>query len=365
MLGILHAFSRKNAGDGLLVDITLALVEKAGFDPASCRILALDAESFRDLPRVAQVPGEPRGKPSWRAVGAGFELLRACGGGGRIANLVKDCRGLLAVGGGYLVADSVVRSAGVLLNHLPQILAAGRAGIPSIYLPQSIGPLQGPVGEITRRALSRIDVLYVRDDETLQELGSITEVRRCPDLAVLRLAESLGSIQVPCGQQTGPTILVARELPRAPHYTGNLQRLGAMVASPLWAVQVDVDGPRSDRRFLRALDAPDAGDLSALLTLHTPGVVVSVRLHGAISSLLEGWPAIHLAYERKGRGAYEDLGIPEYVHDARSFDPAKVRAQVEALRENPASLFDRIEKRRPALLEAYRLLVDDVAKRLR
>lgn len=364
MLAILHAFSRKNAGDGLLVDLTLALVERAGLDPANCRLFALDAASFPELAHVVQVPGEPRGRPSWRALGAGLEVLRAWGGSGRIAALMKDCSGVLAVGGGYLVADSVVRSGGVLLNHLPQILAAGRARVPSIYLPQSIGPLHGPVGEFTRRALAHIDVLYVRDDESLRELGSITEVRRCPDLAVLRLAESLESMQVPSGMQSGPTVLVARELPRAPGYVGNLVRLGKAVAAPLWAVQADVDGPRSDRRFLRVLDVPDAGDMSTVLTRHSPGVVVSVRLHGAIAALLAGWPAIHLSYERKGRGAYEDLGIAEYVHDARNFDVDEVRAQVEALHENPLPLFARIKARRPALMDAYQRLVEDVARRL-
>lgn len=364
MLAILHAFSRKNSGDGLLVDLSLALVERAGLRAADCRIFALEAASFPDLAHVVQVPGEPRGKLSWRAMGGGLELLRAWSGAGRIATLLKDCSGVLAVGGGYLVADSVVRSGGVLLNHLPQILAAGRAPVPSIYLPQSIGPLRGPAGELTRRALARIDVLYVRDDETLRELGSITDVRRCPDLAVLRLAESLETMRVPQGKQGGPTVLVARELPRAPGYEANLVRLGKAVASPLWAVQADVDGPRSDRRFLRVLDVPDAGDMSTVLSRHAPGVVVSVRLHGAIAALLAGWPAIHLSYERKGRGAYEDLGIEEYVHDARNFDAAKVRAQVESLHENPEPLFARINARRAALMESYQRLVDDVARRL-
>jgi polysaccharide pyruvyl transferase WcaK-like protein len=293
-----------------------------------------------------------------------MEVLRTWSGGGRIAALTQDCSGVLAVGGGYLVADSVVRSGGVLLNHLSQIIAAGRAQVPSIYLPQSIGPLLGPVGDLARRALAKIDVLYVRDDETLRELGSITDVRRCPDLAVMRLAESLESIQVPRGKQGGPTVLVARELPRAPGYVDNLVRLGKAVASPLWAVQADVDGPRSDRRFLRVLDVPDAGDMSGVLTRHSPGVVVSVRLHGAIAALLAGWPAIHLSYERKGHGAYEDLGIAEYVHDARKFDLDKVRAQVEALHENPLPLFARIQARRPALMAAYRSLVEDVSRRL-
>lgn len=370
MLAVLHAFSRKNAGDGLLVDLTLRLITDAGFDPAHCRILALDAASFDDLPNVMLVPGEPRARPSLALAGAALEVARSArrelfslGPGGRVARLLDGCTGVVAVGGGYLVADSVVRQGGVLLNHLPQILAAGRAGVPSVYLPQSIGPLEGPVGLLTRRALSRVDVLYARDDETLRELRDITDVRRCPDLAVLRLADSLASIPRPRGGQAGPTVVIARDLPSAHGYVDRLRALGASVSSPLWAVQADIDGPRSDRVFLRTVGAPDAGDVKDVLAHHTPGVVVSVRLHGAIASLLAGWPAIHLSYERKGWGAYQDLGLAEYVHDARTFDVEKVRAQAAALHADPSPMFARIEERLPALLDAKRALTSELARR--
>ncbi len=382
-LAVLHAFSRKNAGDGLLVDLTLRVLEQAGLDARACRILALDAASFADLADVRAVPGEPRGaRPSRRLAGAALEALRAGAAelvdraplkaavpsitarlAGEVGAMLEGVDGVVAVGGGYLVADSVVRQGGVLLNHMPQLLAAGRARVPSIYLPQSIGPLRGPVGELARRALSRIDVVYARDDETLAELAGVTDVRRCPDLAVLRLAESLAGIPMPSGGAGGPTVVVGRELPRAPGYHDRLRELGSTVPSPLWAVQADVDGPRSDRQFLRALRLPDAGDLGALLPRHTPGVVVSVRLHGAIASLLAGWPAIHLSYERKGYGAYEDLGISEWVHDARRFDVGKVRAQVLELHEDPRRLFSRIEARLPALARAHDALVAELATR--
>jgi polysaccharide pyruvyl transferase WcaK-like protein len=403
MLVVLHAFSRKNAGDGLLVDLTLRLIEAAGLESKNVRVLALDPESFPDLDDVVEAPGEPRGaRLSPRLVGATVELARAArrhllnkGSGGRIESLLQGATGIVAVGGGYLVADSVVRSGGVLLNHLAQILAAGRARVPAIYLPQSIGPLRGPVAALTRRALARIDVIYARDDETLAELRGLTDVRRCPDLAVLRLGESLDGIDTwravrrralteadaapqaggrreahlrAAGEIGGPTVLVPRDLPNAPGYHELLRSLGGRVPSPLWAVQADVDGPRSDRVFLRTLGVPDAGDLGSLLSRssegpHKPGVVVSVRLHGAIASLLAGWPAIHLSYERKGWGAYEDLGLREWVHDARSFDVDKVRAQAAELRANPRRLFERIEERVPAVKRAHQELVDELGRR--
>jgi len=87
---------------------------------------------------------------------------------------------------------------------------------------------------------------------------------------------------------------------------------------------------------------------------------VSVRLHGAIAALLAGIPAIHLAYERKGWGAYEDLGLREYVHDARTFDPALVARQAEELSVNPAPLWALLNSSREDLNAQYKALVDDL-----
>ncbi len=369
MIAVLHAFSRKNTGDGLLVDLTLALLEEAGVPRAATRVLALDAASFPELPDVRQVPSEPRGKPSLHAALAAVELARggaaevfAARRGGAVGRLLDGATGFVAVGGGYLVADSVVRVGGVALNHLPQILAAGRSTAPSVYLPQSIGPLAAPIAPLVRRALSRIDVIYARDDVTFRELAGVTDVRRCPDLAVLQLAHRLGSIARPAGGGVGPTVLVPRELARAPGYIERVRALGALPRA-LWAVQADVDGPRSDRRFLARHGFADGGDLKAVLPRERPGVVVSVRLHGAIGALLAGWPAVHLSYERKGWGAYEDLGLSRWVHDARSFDPALVRAQVEALHDDPSPMFDALAARLPQLLDARAALVRELSQR--
>jgi polysaccharide pyruvyl transferase WcaK-like protein len=372
MLALTHAFSRKNAGDGLLVDLSLALLDEAGVGGPH-RLLCLDPHSFVDLASrhdVRLVPGEPRARPSFALVGASVELLRSTAAalpltsrGGLVDDLLRTVDGIVAVGGGYLVADSLVRSGGVALNHLPQILAAGRRDVPSVFLPQSIGPLLGPVGLATRQALSRIDVVYARDDVTFRELQGVTDVRRCPDLAVLQLAHRLSSISRPQGGSAGDIIVVPRELPNAPGYHQRLLALGRALPRPRWAVQADVDGPRSDRRFLGVLGVPDAGNLGQLTASGTPGVVVSVRLHGAIASLLAGWPAIHLSYERKGWGAYQDLGLDEWVHDARSFDVDKVAAQAADLAHNPAPMFARIESRLPHLLGARTALVDELRRR--
>jgi hypothetical protein len=47
-------------------------------------------------------------------------------------------------------------------------------------------------------------------------------------------------------------------------------------------------------------------------------------LHGALESILHGVPAYHLSYERKGFGAYDDLGVGDWVANAADFDAAAV-----------------------------------------
>ena len=123
-------------------------------------------------------------------------------------------------------------------------------------------------------------------------------------------------------------------------------------------------GPRSDRAFYQRLGIADAGPLAGILKARAAGVVVSVRLHGAIAALIAGRPAIHLAYERKGWGAYEDLGIAEYVHDARTFDAAKVAEQVNELQLDSGPFWAKVRAAAPALQKQYADLVADLRQRL-
>ena len=367
MIVIAHGFSRKNAGDGLLVDLTLEVLQDAGIKKEDCVVLALDAESFNDLDKVEQAPGEYRGKPTFQAAKAGLAVLGdytqsvlGLDPKNRLTNLMNKAQGIIAVGGGYLVADSPTRNAGVFVNHLLQVRMAGRAKAPSIYLPQSIGPLKGPVAAPLKHALSKIDRIYVRDDETEAELNASNTVR-CPDLAVLKLGKDLSRIE-PSGVQNNPVVLVPRDLPNRGQLIPALKEVAA--AQPvLWAVQAEVAGKRSDRFFIESLGAKPDGTLENVLLEKKPSLAVSVRLHGALGSLLKGVPAIHLSYERKGWGAYQDLGLSEYVHDARTFDPQKVVAQIASIRTQPDLFWEKISNRVSGIQKSYADLVSDIATR--
>ncbi|MFB9124526.1 hypothetical protein ACFFYR_15660 [Paraburkholderia dipogonis] len=102
----------------------------------------------------------------------------------------------------------------------------------------------------------------------------------------------------------------------------------------------------------------DLMPLKELLVADTPDVVVSVRLHGALESVLNGVPSYHLSYERKGFGAYADLGVEEWVANAADFDPDKVVATIlasGAIREfwtKASSGFERIRAGRQRVIAA-------------
>lgn len=361
-VAILHAFSRANAGDGLLVDLTYEVLAEAGIAAEDCMLLALDPESFAQVPHVIRAPGEPTARVSGKLVAAGGELVASLAGAGKVRRTLADADALVAVGGGYLVADSAIRQAGVTLNHLAQLRAAARFAGPTVYLPQSIGPLHGPAGRWVKSALRSIDRVWARDDETMRELA-MPNVSRCPDLAVMKLARSLAAIRPQAAD--GPVVLVGRELPACGDYLTRLRALQQLLPGSRWAIQADVAGPRSDRAFCQREGlAPEIGTLAQALKV-PGGPVVSVRLHGAIAALLAGRPAIHLAYERKGWGAYQDLGLAEYVHDARRFDPHLVAKQAAALAQDPAPFRQKLAQAAPALTCHWTAMVDDIRDRLR
>lgn len=368
MIAVLHAYSRHNSGDGLLVDLTLERLARHGIGPADCVVYALDPASFADLPQVEKVGTAGRAVDRELAgavlgaaalAPAGFRPSLAVG---RVARLLAGAEAFVAVGGGYLRAGSRANALGTAVNHLPQVRAAVATGRPSLYLPQSIGPLAGPVGRAVRTALAKVGTVHARDDRSVAALGRAPNVVRTPDLAVLRLAEDLPD--QPTTAADGPAVIIARDLSdRDDRYDARFLDLAARLGDVVWAVQAEGAVEKSDRTFYERLGVTPAGTTGTVLGPDGPaaGPVVSVRLHGALESLLAGRPVVHLGYERKSWGAYEDLGLGEWVHPARSFDPAVVAAQVAELRADPGRFWAAVAERRPQLLAASARLDDDVA----
>lgn len=361
MILLLHAYSRNNSGDGLLVDLSLRLIEKVAEPGEELVVVASDSASFGDLHQVVQVPATDRCLGG-RIQGT-VDALRAVAPKlvpaplGSMDRLAGKARLVLGVGGGYLRAGHLIEATKTALTHLPQLAAAARAKAPSVYLPQSIGPLRGPVGTALRRQLEGVDHVFVRDDTTLSELGEALNVERFPDLAVLAVGETPPKHGA---DSSGPVVIVARELRQANTYEASLRQLGRAFPDAIWAVQSE--GRRNnDPAFYAALGLTGATrSLKEVVRSEPTGVIISVRLHGAIESILAGWPAVHLSYERKGQGAYADLRLSPFVHDARRIDTDLVVDQVHALRADTSAYWAQVDVARSALQADYTRLAQEI-----
>ncbi|HYI61174.1 MAG TPA: polysaccharide pyruvyl transferase family protein [Acidimicrobiales bacterium] len=367
-VAVVHAYSRANSGDGLLVDLTLERLARAGVPADSCTVVALDPASFADTARTAAVgtPGRAADLSALVAAGRGLALVagarRPALARSAAARAVAGADLCVAVGGGYLRTGTRVNSVGTALNHLPQLLAVARGGRPSVYLPQSIGPLAGPVGRRVARALAGVGSVHVRDDRSRAELAGLANVTRTPDLAVLDLAERWAAGAAPVtAAGDGPTLLIGRALPDAPAAGARLRALAERLGEVAWAVQAEGSAAKSDRTFYQGLGVPVAGRTGELLRRGGWGAVVSVRLHGALEALLAGYPAVHLGYERKSWGAYQDLGLAGHVHSARAFDPGVVADQVAALRADPGPFWAALGAEAEPLRERSEALTADLA----
>lgn len=368
MIGLLHAYSSDNDGDGQLVELTLRRLVDRRIDVRDVVLVALDPDSFDDPESLAghvlrRYPMGTRGRSRLGAVqaatrGAGLvvpSLARLPVG--RVARALRRCDALVAVGGSYLRALDVTTAAGTTLNHLPQLVAAARHRGPTLYLPQSIGPLRGPAGALVRRTLRGIDIVCVRDPWSEHDLAGLPNVHRIPDLVVLDMADNVDEIvYAPTGRPVG---FVIRSVPHAPGYEDHVTAVArALGDGALWPVQATGHDTKSDVRHYERKGVEPAGRLRDLLAEKTLSVVVSVRLHGALMALRAGVPAIHLAYERKGPAAFADLGLDDWSLDVRTLDRDHLATLVKELAADATPYWRRFEARVPGLQAASRRLTD-------
>ncbi|OUZ10569.1 hypothetical protein BHE97_06965 [Aeromicrobium sp. PE09-221] len=306
---MLHGYSAENAGDGLLVRETISLVREA-FGHIPITLVAARPETFLDLD-VVTLPAVPT-KRGWDP---------------RTRSVLKGINGfdaVIAVGGGYLRAGTLVETLKAALVHGPQLLAASRASVPTLYLPQSVGPVRPGMRSLLRRRLSKIDCVMLRDDRSVDEFSGPT-VMRMPDLATAAVVRGRRP-----GSEVAPVPVLSI---RAVHGRVNpdIYRLAERLGEYDGYIQ-STTGGNDDR--------PAASTLSPLRTVPrtelmgstgAPRVVVAVRLHAALMALAAGHYVVHLAYERKGFGAFGDLDLDPWVHNVNRFDPVRVSEQVNVL----------------------------------
>ncbi|NIF53331.1 glycosyltransferase [Burkholderia sp. Ax-1724] len=349
---LLHAYSSRNSGDGLLVKLSLQAIRDAGF-AQRVTVVCLDPASF-----VGYLDDQHIELISlWQFVArtftqAWFRRAPVCFG----------------VGGGYLRAGTWKEGCKTLVAHGLQIVCASlwkpRA---RIYLPQSVGPFSGLPGNVLKWLVRRhIDTIFLRDDKSVRELTHRHAVR-IGDLVVLEISK-----QPPVPRRATVTsstssifstrrdvYFVFRDLgdkPYADAYVAKLRRLVQLTPDARLALQSSGRGNSDDMFYRRVFGIESAPALRDVIR-QEDAIVVSVRLHGSLESVLGGLPSIHIAYERKGQAAYSDLGLSSYAYHAESFDPDTVTAAIEKLRRDPAPFWQQLAD---ASTNRYREMIERI-----
>ncbi|MET4147151.1 polysaccharide pyruvyl transferase family protein [Arthrobacter sp. UYCo732] len=342
---LLHAYSPRNSGDGLLVTLAREAIEQA-LGPSDIKVVASDAEAFHGQEFYqwqAHLP-DCLSRRSRRISMLATALL---GPTKEIRHLVREADLVVAVGGGYLRGGSLgpaIKSWGA---HFGQLRLAASEGHKSVYLPQSIGPFKGIYKRAIERNLAQLHTVYARDDRTIAEFKSVASMERMPDMAVLELARDPKQDKKAANLAERP-IFVARELTEPRSYY-DLLEAAAVSGNFEWALQ-STGGGNDDFPLTLRLNGRFPRTMKEALDESQPRIVVSTRLHGALSSLIAGFPAIHLSYERKGWGAFEDLGLGDYVLNARDATLPEIDELIERIRENPEKYWAAIDENRRNIL---------------
>lgn len=365
MILLLHAYSRGNSGDGLLVDIAMRLIRDALGDDAPIKVVAMDPQSFGDLDDVVAAPlhGSGTGLLGNAFAAAGGvvrSLLGASGKSSPLGRLIAQADVVVGVGGGYMRAGTPMEAVKSVVAHGSQAYLVSSSATPSVYLSQSVGPFRGILGGVLRRSMNGVDVLCLRDDRSVQEFGDGAQVRRVPDLAVMDLFQRADVSGFRNNFERG--YLIARDLEKPKRVRdGYLERLARLreLSPQLEPVIQSTGRGNDDLAFYRYMGwGSEFRAVKEAVAQSGPGVVASVRLHGALQSLISGCPAVHLSYERKGFGAYSDLDISEYVHQATTFDATLASQQVAALSADSSAFWRSVQASKQRI-EAQRATVVD------
>jgi polysaccharide pyruvyl transferase WcaK-like protein len=308
---LLHAYSAANAGDGLLVEESVGILREAFGQKTEITVCARYPDSFADLDVHVVGARVFRGRTfNWQY----FRLLRRA-----------DCYDLIVgVGGGYLRFGTPVEALKTAIAHVPQLLAAACSSTPAVYLPQSIGPVRYFPRTPLRRLLARIETLFLRDNRSISEVA-LTNAIRVPDLAIVGSHLDRPTERA---HETTPVLTVRSIRGRLPE---QVLRLARELDEFDGYVQSRVGANNDEDAVRQTHPARLLTEEELMSPVVNRRVVIAVRLHAALMALNAGHWVIHLAYERKGFGAFADLGLDEYVHNIYHFNVDTVLEQVRSL----------------------------------
>lgn len=389
---LINAYSARNAGDAAIMLGTIALLRDTGITDVALasRHRAEDADFYLGHGvRVVSppIPFPPRGRlPSvLRAlilalgvlrgllVAATFRFHRATGlmigrmfrAGGTLEVLGADK--IVIAGGGYMYS-SKRRFNLTLFHEMMCIIVPIVAGRAIVMMPQSIGPLTRRADRaLVSRVLRHVRPVMAREPlafaETVGLLGSSHDIHLCPDVAfygwpsecqrddvLSRDSFVVGIVAMDWtwARIDGPVSLDRYCEKLAQFATMNAQRGHEVVfcAHSFMPEQEQVDIEIAHRVMglipeacrARCRIAEDARSPESLRAIYAScDVVVGTRLHSCILAMLEGTPAIALAYQPKAIGTYSMVGLSDLCFTADDFDVLSLQVLVDALEKDPSA----------------------------
>jgi hypothetical protein len=357
-VALLHAYRAANRGDGWLVDLSRQLVRDAtGEEPI---VYALDPAGMGPgATAVFPPPVRPRA--------AAAALLSSSGLSSRLAAAVMDLPdpgdldAAIGIGGGYLRCTDPVHELVFRAHHLPQLRLVARMGRKGAYLPVSVGPFRRGLGRTVRRALAATGWVAARDDRTARYLAGWSGGRRVADLAACRIGVDRPALRP---GEPGVVGVVLRSLPRSDLGFATVSMLEERGLKVRFGVQSSSGRTNDDRSFYAARGVLDqADDFGHLLdSSPRPSVIVAGRLHAALDAIAAGIPTIHLGYERKSVGAFDDLGLADYVIDAWTGQPGQLADRLVELATDPAPYWERLSTRFDPLANQWSQLSELVGR---
>lgn len=337
-IALVHAYRAANRGDAWLVELSRQLVHDAtGVDPT---VYALDPTHLGpDARAVLPKPLRPRA-----AVSA---ALSTTSYGSRLNRHVvqlpdpDQLEAAIGLGGGYLRSVDGVHELIFRAHHLPQLRLMSQLGSRGAYLPVSVGPFRRGLGRLVRRELGATAWVATRDDRSARYLTGYANRWRVPDLAACRVGVQRPTLET---GDVGVIGVVLRSLPHSDLGFSAVSILEQRGFKPRFGIQsssgrTNDDRPHYERRGVLS-DAEDFGSL--LDSAPRPGVILAGRLHAALDAIAAGYPTIHLGYERKSIGAFNDLGLGDYVVDAWTGGAEDLADRLAALADDPARYWERL-----------------------
>lgn len=239
---------------------------------------------------------------------------------------------LLITGGGNLIQDET--STQSLIYYLWVINTARRLGVKNMLYANGIGPINKPVNiERARRALQRVDLITLRDRESLQTLRDMrvtapeTHVTADAVFALPPVSEKEARACLANLAVTGPYFCVA--IRSWMHNPPGLERQVALFAdkiakqyayTPVFIAMRPSEDTDITRRVMEQMRTPSVlmnpsiGDINAIRGVTgLSQFVLSMRLHTLVYAVEKAVPVIGLVYGPKIRQFMDSVGQHYYM----------------------------------------------------